>query len=469
MTDSHVPKNIRAFLEEEFEPNLVEPLKDFVRIPNQSRSFDPEWNTNGLLEKACQHVIDWSKGQGLKDFSVDLYKEDGKTPAVIGVAEMKDAPTILFYGHIDKQPPLTEKWREGLHPYQPVVENGKLYGRGGVDDGYAYFASVLVVKMLQKFGAQKHRFVFFFECDEESDSIDLEYYLDLKKDLIGTPEIMVCLDSGTIDYDHLSLTTNLRGILDFNLKVEVTKEGVHSGSAGGIVPDTFRIARHLLDTFEDSKNGRLIPELNVNIPSDRYGEAVDLIKELGEFDFKIPFVEGAESITSDPLQLYLNNTWLPACTLIGFEGLPPSHRCGNVLNPYTSYQISLRLPPTLSHEDAMQAVKAHFANLKVPHNARITLSRFIGGSGLNLKPFSKKLQDSIFEAGKEFFGKVPLFFGEGGSIPFLNDFQRRFPKAELLVLGINGPESNAHGPNEFLHLDYLKKLISSLVFVFEKN
>lgn len=182
----------------------------------------------------------------------------------------KDAETVFMYGHIDKQPPLTDKWREGLHPYKPVVEGERLYGRGGADDGYAFFSCTSIIKNLQKFKLDKHRIVLFFETDEESGSKDLVHFLKKSKDVIGSPKIAFCLDSGCGDYERFFLTTTLRGCFFFSLKVSVSSEGVHSGVYSGVFPDSFRVARSILDQFEDSKTGNVIPEFFVNVPKDKY-------------------------------------------------------------------------------------------------------------------------------------------------------------------------------------------------------
>lgn len=464
-TEQH-DKDVQAYISENFTKRVIDPLTEFVKIPNVSRVFDSEWETNGLMDKACNFVIEHAQAQELENFSIELLKEQGKPNIVLAIADMKDAPTILLYGHIDKQPPLTHLWNEGLHPYQPVIKDGKLYGRGTADDGYAFFTSLFIVKALQACGLQKHRFVLFFECDEESGSRDMVYYLNKHSDKIGEPSVMLCLDSGTIDYDHLTLTTSLRGSLKFKFKVEITKEGIHSGTAGGIVPDTYRIARHILNQFEDSRTGQLIPELYVSVPKDKYEQACSLIDELGRIDFMIPFLEGVQPVVEDPLQQVLAKTWFPSCTIIGFDGLPGTKSCGNVLNPSTTYVLSCRLPPSLQFNDGKAIVAKFFADLKVPYGAKITLDFIQGGTGINIQTYPAQLSQLISEAGHKFYGKKPLYNGEGGSIPFIGSLQSKFPKTDIIVSGVLGPESNAHGPNEFLHIKFCENLIRSFVHIF---
>lgn len=463
-----IDDQLEKFIAENFEATITKPLSDFIRIPNLSRLYDKEYLTNGLLEKACQFVIDWSKTQGIEGLTIELLKEEGRTPAILAIVDQKDAPTVLMYGHIDKQPHMTEKWRKGLHPTEPVIENGRLYGRGGADDGYAFFACIYIVKALQKFACQKHRFVFFFECDEESGSADLMFYLDKVAQKIGEPKLIICLDSGTVDYDHLSLTTTLRGAVGFSLTVTTHTEGVHSGMGSGILPDTFRIARQVIDKFEDPVTGRLPDGLYANIPKDKYIQACDLIGELGKLDYKFPFLEGVDPISKDPLVQYINRNLGPTCTLTGFSGVPTPDKAGNVLHPSTTYVFSVRLPPTLKHEIAVEVIENFFKNLKVPFNADLKVAIKGAGTGLNVPAYSPQLQAAIHEAAMKFYKKVPLYVGEGGSIPFLCDLQKKYKDAEMLIAGVLGPESNAHGPNEFIHLKYTENLIQSFVRIFRR-
>ena len=272
-------------------------------------------------------------------------EEKGKTPALLAIVEPFAGngkvdesleKTILMYGHIDKQPPLLGEWSEGLGPHTPVIRDGKLYGRGGNDDGYAWFSCVLMAKALQEHNIPHNRLVFFFETDEESGSRDLMYYLTKYKEKIGEPSLIFCLDSGTTDYEHMCLTTSLRGVICFKLRVDVLTQGLHSGSSSGIVPSSFRIMRNILNQFENSNNGDLIPELYVDIPADNYKQAKDLIDlKGGKIDFKFPMVEGLDSMGHTGFQDYINRIWKPQLSITGIDGLPPNSKAGNVLLPYT--------------------------------------------------------------------------------------------------------------------------------------
>ena len=463
-------ENKYKWLNEQMDSNLIPVIEDFIRIPNQSRAFDPEWETNGLQQKACHFCMDWAKKQDVKGLTLELIEEKGRTPVVLGIIEAptKDKPTVLMYGHIDKQPPLLGEWDEGLHPYEPVTRDGKLYGRAGADDGYAFFASLLMIKALQRNGVDHNRVVLYFETDEESGSKDLIYFLKQRQEQIGTPSLVICLDSGCCDYEHLCLTTTLRGVCNFSLKCSLTKEGVHSGSSSGIIPDSFRVLKELIDRFEDPKTGRLPTDLYVNVPSDKYDQAESLIKEMGgKIDFGFPFLEGVEPMEQDGFKQYMNRIWNPTLTYIGVEGIPDISQCGNVLRPHTTLKLSVRLPPTLKKEKAEEVIKKFFTENKALYNAKVECEIDGVGQGFNSPAFDKKLKALIDEAGKMSFGKESLYYGEGGSIPFINELATMYPDSQFIVTGVLGPQSNAHGPNEFLHLPFMKKLIVSLTRVLE--
>jgi hypothetical protein len=165
---------------------------------------------------------------------------------------------VLLYGHLDKQPEMVG-WHEGYGPWSPRYEDGKLYGRGGADDGYAVYASLAALKALDAQGLPHARCVGVIETCEESGSYDLPAYLELLAPRMGDVDFVDRPRLGRGDYERLWLTTSLRGLVGGTLSVEVLTEGVHSGDASGVVPSSFRIARKLLDRVEDSATGRVLP------------------------------------------------------------------------------------------------------------------------------------------------------------------------------------------------------------------
>ena len=452
--------------------DLIPAISEFIEIPNQSRLFDPEWDTNGLQEKACQLAIDFAKKQDIQNMTIDFIQEKGKTPALLAIIEPFNAgkpvpeslnKTVLMYGHIDKQPPLHGKWSEGLGPHTPVIRDGKLYGRGGNDDGYAWFSCVLIAKALQQNKLPHNRMVLFFETDEESGSRDLMYYLEKLKDKIGKPSLIFCLDSGTTDYEHMCLTTTLRGLVVFKLRVDVLDYGVHSGSSSGVVPSSYRILGDILQQFEDSGNGDVPPEFYVDIPEDNYKQAMDLIKAKGgRIDFEFPTIDGLQTMGSSGFQDYINRIWKPQLSITGIDGLPPCSKAGSVLLPFSEVTCSMRLPPSKDAREAKRQVAEFFSKVEVPHNAKFTYDVFKAGTGFMCPRYSESVLKVINECGAQTFEKPVLYYGEGGSIPFLNDIKNTFPGAQFVVTGVLGPKSNAHGPDEMLHLGYLENLVVSI-------
>src|SRR5207253_764386 len=210
-------------------------------------------------------------------------------------------------------------------------------------------AVVSAVKALQQQKTAYPRLVAIIECCEESGSFDLPAYVDQLAPRIGTPGLVICLDSGCGNYEQLWSTASLRGLLAGDLTVSILREGVHSGDASGIVPSSFRILRHVLDRLEDSVTGKILPPwLHAEIPQNRLAEARRTAEVLGsEVYDKFPFVDGARTMDSDPVELILNRTWRPTLSVVGQAGMPDIGHAGNVLRPYTSLKLSVRLPPTL--------------------------------------------------------------------------------------------------------------------------
>eukprot|EP01126_Amoeba_proteus_P049490 TRINITY_DN5795_c0_g1_i6.p1 TRINITY_DN5795_c0_g1~~TRINITY_DN5795_c0_g1_i6.p1 ORF type:complete len:384 (+),score=56.03 TRINITY_DN5795_c0_g1_i6:384-1535(+) len=358
-----------------------------------------------------------------------------------------------MYGHLDKQPPLTDTWAEGLHPYKPVLKDGKLYGRGGADDGYSICAALLSIEGLQKQGIPHGRIVVIIEASEESGSIHLVNYVNFLKDRIGTPNLIVCLDSGCGNYDQFWTTTTLRGLIVVELKVKILNESVHSGSGSGIVPSTFRILRQLLDRLEDSSTGHVkVPELFTEIPEHRLAQAKAAAEILGTSIYEtFTFVPGSKPVTEDVYELILNKTWRPTVSVTGVDGIPNLERAGNVLRSYTTLKLSIRLPPLVKSKDAGAAVKKLLEE-NPPYGAEVTCRIEKSANGWDA-PATEPWLETALQKSSNYFCKLPArSLGEGGSIPFMGMLGEMFPQAQFVVTGVLGPESNAHGPNEMLHI-----------------
>ncbi|WP_028008069.1 M20 family metallopeptidase [Solimonas flava] len=457
-------QKLSAFVDALWEDEIVPQLTDYIRIPNKSPMFDPQWAEHGYMDAAVKLMETWARGKlaALGDATLEVVRLPGRTPLIyIDVPAANGGSNddcVLLYGHLDKQPEMSG-WAEDLGPWTPVRKGDKLYGRGGADDGYAIFGSLAALLALREQGLPQARCVVMIEACEESGSYDLPYYVDHLAPRIGSPSLVICLDSGCGNYEQLWLTTSLRGLTGGNLRVQVLTEGVHSGDASGVVASSFRVLRELLSRLEDETSGHIKPgDFYVEIPAQRIEQARAVATTLGEAVFdKFPFVEGMHPVTEQLTELVLNRTWRPQLAVTGVDGMPPLASAGNVLRPYTAVKLSLRIPPTLDGRKAGEALKK-LLETDPPYGAKVTLELEKAGSGWNAPALSKWLEDAVAAASQAYFGKPPAYMGEGGSIPFMGMLGEKFPKAQFLITGVLGPHSNAHGPNEFLHIPMGKRV-----------
>jgi len=461
-------RQIEQFISRKWDDEVIPQLIEYIRIPNKSPLFDPDWVAHGHMERAVALMEAWARSQALSGMQVEVVRLEGRTPLIfidIPATDSTSDDCVLLYGHLDKQPEMTG-WEEGLGPWQPVLRGDKLYGRGGADDGYAIYGALTAIQALQQQGIAHCRCVVLIEACEESGSYDLPYYVDHLADRIGNPSLVVCLDSGCGNYDQLWCTTSLRGMAGGNLRVSVLSEGVHSGDASGIVPSSFRILRSLLERLEDQATGKIrAEELFVEIPSERIQQARRVAEVLGtEVYDKFPFLPGMVPIDDDLTELVLNRTWRPALAITGVDGLPPLGSAGNVLRPGTAVKVSLRLPPTLDSEQAAQILNRLLLD-DPPYGAKVELKLEKSSSGWNAPALSDWLARAIEEASQAFFGKPAMYMGEGGSIPFMGMLGEKFPGAQFMITGVLGPHSNAHGPNEFLHIPTGKRVSAAVAKV----
>ncbi|MGD9788510.1 MAG: M20 family metallopeptidase [Sulfuricellaceae bacterium] len=449
---------IRAAVERRWQQDVLPSLMDFIRIPAISPLFDSRWEEKGHIEAALQLAAAWCRAQPIAGLQLEVVRLPGRTPLLFIEIPGQTDGTVLLYGHLDKQPEMVG-WREDLGPWQPVIEGDKLYGRGSVDDGYAMYTALTALRVLQEQGVPHARCVGIIECCEESGSYDLPYYIDLLAPRIGTPSLVVGLDSGCGDYERLWCTVSLRGLINGNLTVDVLTEGVHSGDASGTVPSGFRIARRLLSRLEDEETGRILPEaFHRPIPPERVAQAERAAEVLGAAVYtKFPFVSGMEPLSRDPKELILNRAWKPALSVTGAGGLPPLDNAGNVLRPHTALKLSLRLPPSCEPQVAAAELKTLLES-DPPYGARVEFQAEQAAPGWDAAPLAPWFEAALERASQSYFGKEAVFMGEGVTIPFMGMLGERFPGAQFLITGVLGPASNAHGPNEFLHLPAAKAL-----------
>jgi acetylornithine deacetylase/succinyl-diaminopimelate desuccinylase-like protein len=451
---------LSSFVGTLWDQEIVPKLVEYIRIPNKSPMFDANWVEHGYMEQAVTLMSDWARAKlaAFPGATLEVVRLQGRTPLIYIEVPGHGDDTVVLYGHLDKQPEMTG-WSEGLGPWTPVIRGDKLYGRGGADDGYAIFGSLAALLALKEQGIAHARCVILIEACEESGSYDLPYYVEHLADRIGNPSLVVCLDSGCGNYDQLWLTTSLRGMTGGNLTVKVLEEGVHSGDASGVVPSSFRILRELLSRLEDPVTGKIVPpELYVDIPAQRVAQAQQVAQVLGTAVYdKFPFVEGMQPATEDLAELVLNRTWRPQLAVTGMGGVPALDSAGNVLRPYTSVKLSLRVPPTLNGAQAGQFLK-QLLEKDPPYGAQVSFALEKDGSGWHAPALSPWLEQTVAEASEHYFGAPAAYMGEGGSIPFMGMLGEKFPQAQFLITGVLGPHSNAHGPNEFLHIPTGKKV-----------
>jgi len=472
------PKNLQTFVDTQWDEKILPALTDYIAIPAKSPAYDAHWAENAYLERVVKDAAQWIESQKLSGLKLEIIrladKGKNRTPVLffeVPATKTDSSDTILLYGHLDKQPEFSG-WRNDLGPWSPKYQEDKLYGRGGADDGYAVYAALTAIMALDKQGIPRPRCVGLIETCEESGSYDLLPYVDALRDRLGNVSLVICLDSGAGNYDQLWITTSLRGNIGGVLDVQILDEGVHSGDSSGIVPSTFRIMRQVLDRLEDSKTGRLLPEsFYCEVPPERLAQAEVTAQILGEEVWKrFPWSCGQDGsftlpMTQQPVQALLNRTWRPTLSVTGAEGLPPLSSAGNVLRPRTAFKLSLRLPPLVDACTAMQTLKSLLED-NAPYNAKVSFRPDQGSAtGWNAPTTAPWLSTALNAASQQYYGAPCGYIGQGGTIPLMNMLEKGFPKAQFMVCGVLGPKSNAHGPNEFLHVPYGKRLTAAVAQV----
>ncbi len=461
-----------------WDEEIVPALTDYIAVPAKSPMFDADWQRHGHIDRVVRDAADWVQRQGVAGLQLEVVRLEGRTPVIffdVPSTKPGSTDTVCLYGHLDKQPEFNG-WRADLGPWTPKYENGLLYGRGGADDGYAVYAAITAIQALDRQGIPRPRCVGLIESSEESGSPDLPAYIDVLRPRLGSVGLVICLDSGAGNYDQLWLTTSLRGNVTGTLKVEILTEGVHSGDASGLVPSSFRILRQVLDRLEDAATGELLPQsFHCDIPAERIEQAHTAARILGDEVFKrFPWACGADGTpalptTTDPVQALLRRTWKPTLSVTGVDGMPDIRNAGNVLRPFTAFKLSLRLPPLVDGNEAAQRLKTLLED-NAPYNAKVTFAAdgrvgAQGASGWNAPALASWMEDALNAASLAHFGAACGYIGQGGTIPLMSMLQQGFPSAQMMVCGVLGPRSNAHGPNEFLHVPYGKKLTAAVAQV----
>ena len=462
-------KVAQTFIDELWTDSIVPELIEYIKIPAKSPHFDADWAANGYVEDAVQQISKWCRNQDVKGMTLEIVRLEGRTPLIFmeipAQGETRADDTILMYGHLDKQPEMTG-WADGLGPWTPVMKDGKLYGRGGADDGYSAYSSLAAIMAVQKQGLAHTRIVVIIEACEESGSYDLPHYIEHLEERIGEPSLVICLDSGAGNYEQLWLTVSLRGMAAGTLRVDVLSEGVHSGYASGVVPSSFRVMQQLFSRLEDQDSGKVLPDyFYADIPEQRLQQTQAMADALGDAVWQAyPFVDGVEPMADNNVERILNRTWRPALSYTGVEGIPSLENAGNVLRPYTAMKLSMRLPATVDGEAASEAMKATL-EANPPSNAKVSFETDQAASGWNAPEIAPWLHASLEKGSQDSFGRGVMYMGEGGTIPFMAMLGDYFPQAQFMITGVLGPQSNAHGPNEFIHIPFARKLTTCVAQV----
>jgi acetylornithine deacetylase/succinyl-diaminopimelate desuccinylase-like protein len=456
---------LQASIDHSWDTSILECLQAYIGIPSKSPHFDAEWERNGYLESAVQLMAQWCRAQPIRGLAVDIRRLSGRTPLLFLDIPGELQGSVLLYGHLDKQPECGE-WAACLSAWKPVLRDGRLYGRGGADDGYAVFSSVTAIRALQEQGVRLPRCVVLIEASEESGSIDLRAHLEALGDRIGDPSLVVCLDAECGDFDRIWCTTSLRGNLTGRLSVRVLTEGVHSGMGTGIAATPFRIVEQLLARLEDPHSGELrLEALQVPVPEDRGAQIVTAAAVLeGAVAGKLPWAPGVAALSKDPAELILNNTWKATLAVTGADGLPPVASAGNVLLPQLCFKLSFRLPPTCDSNSAARCIKQTLER-EPPYHACVEFEYDEPADGWNAPSMQPWLEQSIRRASQLVYGNDAVQTGCGGTIPFMGMLGKQFPHTQFFITGVLGPHSNAHGPNEFLDLEYARKLTACVSLV----
>jgi len=434
----------------------VPALMEYLRVPAISSAYDADWEAGNSLQDAAELLRRWCEGRPLAGLTTELISQPGHPPALVidspGDQTFGEDEVILAYGHYDKQPAM-EEWSKGLGPFSPVVRGERLYGRGAADDGWSIFGVMCALEALERCAVPHRRVVAIMEGEEESGSSGFEEYLGMLRDRAVEPRAVISLDSGGPTDDRLWMVTSLRGSIRFSLQVEVLVAPVHSGTGGGIVPSSFRVARALLSRMEDENTGQvMLRESSSAVPEERRREAEALAEELswvacGNF----PVAEGITLGGNSPAERLLMQTWEPSLAVIGIDGIPPGSSAPAVLHKSVRVMVLMRTPPEADVTRIVEEIQ-EICQKSVPSNARAELEFHAVVPGWSAIGKRSWIDDALDSASREVFGRGAGRVGQGGTVPPVPILSAAFPDAEVVCFGVMGPDSNAHGPDESLLL-----------------
>lgn len=440
-------------------------LEKFITIPNTTPCIYKDAEVDAKLTMyAMDHAVDFLRGLDVPNMTINVLELENRSPLLL-VKILGKKPTTdeyLLYMHLDKQPPLTESWSEGLGPYTPVVRENKLYGRGSSDDGYAIFALGVVLKSLIDNGKQYCSLTILAECSEESGSCDLSTYLETYSGMLGTPTHIFILDSGANDSDtkNLYITTSLRGCVMGYLNIKILTQAVHSGSAGGIIPNPFTVLTNQLTKFNES-NCLYRP------PSDQMVEKMQgASTHFGDdYRYQFPIINGLDlKSCGDNYECFCKNVWNPTCDIVGIDNFPTAQEAGNIISPEIRVKFSTRIPPNLDNKEAEEIITRQLESPDC-YNSNFKVSDLHSCSGWvnnsNDTMFDEKMNkaiDGLYES--------IIYVNVGASIPTNSYVCKMFPNANIITTGVITKDSNIHSHDENLDLDLVKRFTTFLYRIF---
>jgi acetylornithine deacetylase/succinyl-diaminopimelate desuccinylase-like protein len=457
--------DLEAFIADAWEQDVVPMLMEYIAIPAESPAFDSDWETSGHLDRALDLLANWATTRlsEIPGATVEKVYVPGRTSSIFVDIPGDERAPVLFYGHYDKQPAM-EGWHDGKGAWLPVLEGDRLYGRGGADDGYSIFSCVTAILALRAQGASHPPVKILIEGSEESGSPDLAATLEILAPRLGRPSLLIALDGSCGDYERLWTMTSLRGQVAGTLTVRTMCEGVHSGEASGVVPAPFRIARQLLTRVENPDTGKIREEFHAAISDEHRAGAEATGEIVGPLHQTMPLSNNTKAVVESASEQLLNRAWRPQLAITGVDGLPRIADAAAVAWPSLSLKVSLRLPPTVNPDTAAATLK-QILEADPPYSADVSFTIDMTAAGWSAPSLDPLLRQSIEAASQVAFGSLAASIGGGGGIPFLTMLGELFPGVQFMVTGVLGPESNAHGPNEFLHLPTAKKLTASLALI----
>lgn len=450
--------DVRALVSREFAQSINE-LKDLVRITSVSwSSFDPE-----QVARSAQAVSELIAGTNLFEdvFILRSKKSDSDDlgqPAV--VARRNPAPgmpTVLLYAHHDVQPPGDLTVWEST-PFEPVERAGRLYGRGAADDKAGIMAHVTALRLLPELVENVDLgIVVFIEGEEEFGSPSFENFLTDHRELLAS-DVIVVADSGNWNTETPALTTTLRGNATFKLTVRTLDHALHSGMFGGAVPDAFMAFAGLVSSFYSPSGSVAVEGLHrSSVTPPDYTEE-HMREESGVLD--------SVSLIGDGH--VLERLWSqPSITVTGID-IPDVANASNTLLPSVSARISVRVAPGQSASEAFSAIQQHITE-HIPFGAVVEFDDVNLGEAFSTDTSGWAAQ-SISQALNQAWDQEVVNMGVGGSIPFISSFVNAFPHAQVLVTGVEDPDSRAHSPNESLHIESFEKaIVAELLFLADVN